>query len=73
VHDADRDAAHFIDLDDDGKVLGGPPMLPLQATRTDFETQPARRGPGHRQDGYLPYAIIDRYQQLTLDFAYGGC
>src|SRR5690349_6354767 len=31
-HDQDRDAAHFIDLDDDGKLLGGPPMLPLAAT-----------------------------------------
>jgi len=70
VHDSDRDAAHFIDLDDDGKVLGGPPMLPLQATRTDFETQLRAAGLDTGKSGYLPYSIIDRYQQLTLDFAY---
>src|SRR5688572_33068289 len=39
LHDQDRDPGHFIDLDDDGKLLGGPPMLPLAATRAEFETQ----------------------------------
>src|SRR4051812_15774705 len=38
LHDNDRDAAHFIDLDTDGKVLGGPPMVPLAATRAEYET-----------------------------------
>src|SRR5262245_40335988 len=28
MHDHDRDAGHFVDLDEDGKILGGPPMLP---------------------------------------------
>ena len=70
LHDQDRDAAHFIDLDDDGRVLGGPPMLPLQATRNDFETQLRAAGLDTAKTGYLPYSIIDRYQQLTIDFAY---
>ena len=37
VHDHNRDAGHFLDLDDEGKLLGGPPFLPLPATRADYE------------------------------------
>lgn len=70
LHDNDREGAHFIDRDEDGRVLGGPMMLPLQPTRNDFETQLRAVGLDAAKTGYLPYAIIDRYQQLTLDFAY---
>lgn len=70
LHDQDRDAAHFIDLDEDGKLLGGPPMLPLGATRAEFETQLRAAGLDQWKTGYLPYSILDRYQQLTSDFAY---
>ena len=70
LHDQDRDPGHFIDLDEDGKLLGGPPMLPLAATRADFATQLRAAGLDEWKTGYLPYSIIDRYQQLTSDFAY---
>ncbi len=70
LHGHDRDPGHFIDLDDDGKLLGGPPMLPLAATRADFETQLRAANLDQWKVGYLPYPIIDRYQQLTTDLAY---
>lgn len=70
LHGHDRDAAHFVDLGEDGKVLGGPPMLPLAATRADYETQLRAAGLDQWKAGYLPYAILDRYQQLTTDLAY---
>jgi len=70
LHDQDRDSGHFVDLDEDGKLLGGPPMLPLAATRADFETQLRAAGLDQWKTGYLPYSILDRYQQLTSDFAY---
>ncbi len=70
LHGHDRDAAHFVDLDEDGKVLGGPPMLPLAATRADYETALRTHSLDQWQGGYLPYAILDRYQQLTTDLAY---
>ena len=70
LHDQDRDPGHFIDLDDDGKLLGGPPMLPLAATRAEFETQLRAANLDQWKTGYLPYSIIDRYQQLTTDLAY---
>lgn len=70
LHGHDRDSAHFVDLDEDGKILGGPPMLPLAATRADYETQLRAAGIDQWKAGYLPYSIIDRYQQLTTDLAY---
>lgn len=70
LHDQDRDPGHFVDLDDDGKVLGGPPMLPLAATRAEYETQLRAAGIDQWKAGYLPYTILDRHQQLTTDFAY---
>jgi hypothetical protein len=70
LHDQDRDPGHFVDLDLDGKVLGGPPMLPLAATRAEYETQLRAAGLDQWKAGYLPYSIIDRWQQLTTDLAY---
>ena len=32
-HDADLDPGHFVDLDDQGRVLGGPSLTALPATR----------------------------------------
>jgi hypothetical protein len=70
VHDADRSPAHFVDVDDDGRVLGGPSLTQLPATRADYETALRAVGQDSWKAGYLPYAIIDRYQQLAMDFAY---
>jgi len=38
VHDTGRDPAHFLDLGDDGRVLGGPALAALPPTREAFET-----------------------------------
>ncbi|MCR5879790.1 S1/P1 Nuclease [Phenylobacterium sp. J367] len=70
IHDHDRDAAHFVDLGEDGKVLGGPDFLPFQATKADYETALRAHNIDMWKAGYLQFSIIDRRQQLTLDFAY---
>ncbi|WP_395671054.1 S1/P1 Nuclease [Phenylobacterium sp.] len=70
IHDHDRDAAHFVDLDETGRVLGGPPFLPLPTTKADYETALRAAGLDMWKAGYLPYAMIDARQQLALDFAY---
>ena len=73
VHDSERDPGHFIDLDDNGVVIGGViPISQLPATRQDFDTQQrsATNPAGQTQyGGYLPYAILDGFQQLRKDFA----
>jgi hypothetical protein len=70
LHGHDRDAAHFVDIDEQGLLLGGPPWLPLSATRADYETVLRRANLDQWKAGYLPYAILDRYQQLVADLAY---
>jgi hypothetical protein len=70
LHDSDRDAAHFVDLHDDGTVLLGPPFLPMPATRADYETQLRAHNLDITKAGYLQFAIVDRWQQLVTDFAY---
>jgi hypothetical protein len=70
VHDNMRDPAHFADVDDAGKVLGGPALDALPATRAEYETALRAVGADSAKAGWLPYAIIDGWQQLAKDFAY---
>lgn len=72
IHDHDRDAAHFLDIDDQGLMYGGPKFAveTLPPTRADYETALRLVGKDSWQAGYLPYAIIDGYQQLVKDFTY---
>ena len=70
THDSDRDAAHFVDIHDDGTILGGPPFLPMPATRAEYETALAAHKLDTAKAGYLHLAIVDRWQQLTGDLAY---
>ncbi len=72
IHDTDRDAAHFLDMDDQGKMYGGPAftVATLPPTRADYEKALQAAGVDSWKAGYLPYAIIDGYQQLVKDFTY---
>ena len=70
VHDNDRDPGHFLDLSDDGTALGGPPLSALPTTRAEYDTALRAVGQDSWKAGYLPYAIIDRYEQLAKDLAY---
>lgn len=67
-HDADLDPGHFIDLLDDGTISGvSVDRLPL--TREDFDTALRAGGSDEYKAGYLPYSIIDGWQQVIKDFA----
>ena len=73
VHDAERDPGHYIDIDDNGFVLGGAvPLMGLPPTREAFDTaQRAATSPGGQDQysaGYLPYTVIDGFQQVRKDF-----
>lgn len=70
VHDSDRDPAHFLDLADDGSILGGPRLDALPPTRAEYDAALRAAGADSWKAGYLPYAIVDRWQQLAHDFAY---
>ena len=68
-HDLEMQSAHFIDIDENGKVLGGPPSANLPATRDLYEKLLVPFGLNSWQVGYLPYTIFDRWQVLAKDFA----
>jgi hypothetical protein len=70
THDSDRDPGHFVDGDDDGKILGGPPLGKVPLTRSEYEKQLQAVGDDSWKAGYLPYSIIEGWQQLVKDFAY---
>ena len=70
VHDEERDPSHYIGLDPDGTVFGVRPLTNLTRTREEFDTALRARGVTQYRSGYLPYAIVDGWQQLAKDFAY---
>ncbi|HUO22666.1 MAG TPA: S1/P1 Nuclease [Caulobacteraceae bacterium] len=69
AHDRDADAAHFVDGDDQGLVLGGPALGALPPTREEYDTALRAVGSDSWKAGYLPYAIIDGWQHLVKDLA----
>jgi hypothetical protein len=69
-HDADLDPAHFVDVDDAGKILGGPTLDALPANRQGYEQALQAAGADSWKAGWLPYSIVDGWQQLVKDFAY---
>jgi hypothetical protein len=69
-HDSDRDPGHFLDGDDAGKVAGVVSLMALPPTRDDYETALRGAGTTSWKQGYLPYSIIEDWQQLVKDFTY---
>jgi hypothetical protein len=72
-HDAERDPGHFIDLADDGAVMGIVQLSQLPSTREEYDALMRVGGQSQYKGGYLPYAIIDGWQQIVKDFAYWRC
>jgi hypothetical protein len=69
-HDTDLDPGHFVDLDDAGKVNGGPALGALPMTREAYDSALRAVDTDSTKSGYLPYSIADGYEQLAKDFAY---
>ena len=62
---------HYVDIGDDGMIGGAIPISALPATRDDFDRK--LEGAAHPVDpydvGFLPYAILEGYEQVRTDFA----
>ena len=70
-HDADLNPAHFVDVDDTGRGGGGGPSLDdLPPTRAAYAAALRAAGTDDYVQGYLPYSLMEGYQQLAKDFAY---
>jgi hypothetical protein len=70
THDAERDPGHWVHLVDDGTVEGIMPLEALPATREAYDSALRARNLTQYTVGYLPYSIVDGWQQLVKDFAY---
>lgn len=70
VHDSNRDPGHFLDVEDDGRILGGPHISALPPTRAEYEKALQAAGTDSWKAGYLFYSIVDQQQQLAKDFGY---
>ncbi|HUO12965.1 MAG TPA: S1/P1 Nuclease, partial [Caulobacteraceae bacterium] len=70
AHDSDRDPGHFVDGDDAGKVAGVVALNALPQTREEYDTALRGAGVDSWKMGYLPYSIIEDWQQLVKDFAF---
>ena len=71
-HDRERDTAHFVDLDETGHVMNaaGPAVDALPRLKSEYDAALIAAGLDVNDAGYLPYAIMDGWQQLVRDFAY---
>ena len=71
-HDRERDTAHFIDLDDAGHVFDprGMTLAELPRLKSEYDAALTKAGLDVDDAGYLPYAMIDAWQNLGRDFAY---
>jgi hypothetical protein len=70
-HDRERDTAHFVDLDDEGRVMtsAGMTLAELPRLKSEYDARLQAAGIEVDDAGYLPYAIMDAYQHLQRDFA----
>jgi hypothetical protein len=68
-HDEDLNPGHYVDISDDQTVFGVP-LSPLPITRQAYDTALRVNGSDEYKAGYLPYSIVDGWQQLQKDFAY---
>ena len=70
-HDRERDTAHFVDMDDQGRVMDarGMSIDALPRLKSEYDAALAAAGLDVDDAGYLPYAIMDGYQHLVRDFA----
>lgn len=70
THDWERDPAHYINIGDDGLAEGIFSLDNLPAGRSDFDAAYRLKDIKPPAPGYLPYAMIDGWQQVVKDFGY---
>jgi hypothetical protein len=68
--DAERSPGHFVDVEDDLTILGGPLLKDLPATREAYDAALNAKNATQYKAGYLPYTIQQGFQLLSKDLAY---
>ncbi len=68
--DAENNPGHYVDLRDDGSIAGTVRLNALPISREAYDTALRAARTNQYRQGYLPYAILEGWQQLRKDFAY---
>ncbi|MEO6912457.1 MAG: S1/P1 Nuclease [Candidatus Baltobacteraceae bacterium] len=68
--DAAEDPGHYVDLLGDGTILGGVRLSALPQTREAYDTALRAGGSDQYKSGYLPYSLVQGWQQLRMTLAY---
>lgn len=68
IHDAERDPAHLMRLDDNGLTLAGTELTAMPATHSDYDAAVRAHGGDPLKAGYLYYSLSDAYAQVRKDF-----
>ncbi len=68
--DADNDPGHYVDLGDDGTIAGRVALDALPPSMEAYAKALAGTGEDPYSVGFLPYSIVDGWEQLRQDFAY---
>lgn len=69
-HDADDDPGHYLDALDDLSIAGVAHLNALPKDRGAYAIALAAAHTNEYAQGYLPYNIIDGWEQIRKDFAY---
>lgn len=68
--DEEHSPAHFVDVDDDGRILGGPLLKALPVSREKYDDALRAAGSNQYKAGYLSYSIQQGFELLAKDFAW---
>jgi hypothetical protein len=69
-HDSNLNPGHYINLGDSGLVKDLVSIDPLPINRKTYSALLEAKGLSEYQLGYLPYSIVDGWQQIRKDFTY---
>lgn len=67
--DHDNDPGHYLDINDDGRVMGIA-LGDLPVDREAYDTRLRAANSDQYKAGYLPYSLIDGFEIVRKDFAY---
>ena len=70
THDEELNPGHFVNIDDNGKIVSLFSLSALPPLRKDYDTTLRAGGATQYSAGYLPYSIIIGFEQLRMDFGY---
>lgn len=68
--DGALDPGHYLDLMGDGTIEGDLLLSELPLTREAYDTALRKGGYDEYKTGFVPYSIVEGWEQLRLEFAY---